>query len=226
MRCLLVFAFFLLFSISAQPASLDITLVTTSAENRENAGQSFAGITVKPQRPVHRAVELAVFESSALFETIGLQANIVELDLDLDSELREQFKNVSPSGLVILDLPLAAMESVAPVTDDMNLVAVNVRHSESRLRESLCLEHLFHAIPSDQMYFDALGQFLLHRGWRKILLVTGSSERDTERANSLIESLKRFGVTIVDQRIFSLSHHPMIGMRTNLNFLLAVSLTM
>jgi len=83
-----------------------------------------------------------------------------------------------------------------------------VRHSDSSLRESLCLRHLIHAVPSDSMYFDALGQFLIHRGWRKVLLVRGPSKRDSDRSRTMVRSLKKFGATIVDERVFTLSHHP------------------
>jgi len=198
----------LLFSTSVFSSSLEITIITSKAEDRVNVGKSFAGITVKPHRPVIRAVELALFESATLFETLGIQANIRQLDLSPENDLQQQLKDIPPSSLIILDLPLDTMEQVAPLTDQMKLVAFNVRHSESRLRDSLCLDNLFHTIPSDRMYFDALGQFLVHRGWRKVLVVQGTSKLDSERAISLVESLEKFGASIVDQRTFTLSHHP------------------
>ena len=204
LKCLLA----LLFSPFVFASSLDVTIVTSVAEDRLSVGKSFAGITVQPHRPVLRAVELALFESSTLFETLGVQSEINQIELDPEGDLLKQLQNISPSALVILDLPLNIMEQVAPLTDQLNIVAFNVRHSESSLRESLCLKHFFHAIPSDRMYFDALGQFLVHRGWRKVLVVQGPSETDSIRALSLVESLERFGATIVDQRTFSLSHHP------------------
>jgi len=204
----LVLLLTLLCSTSVIGSSLEITIVTAASEDRLTEGKSFAGITVIPHRPVVRAVELALFESVTLFETLGIESAVRELELDSESDYRQQLQNVSPSSLVILDLPLDVMEQVAPITDELKLVAFNVRHSESRLRQSLCLAHVFHTIPSDRMYFDALGQFLIHRGWRKVLLVQGPSDRDTERALSLVESLGKFGATIVDQRTFTLSHHP------------------
>lgn len=207
-QCFFTWLLSLLFSTTAISASLDVTIVTSSAEDRVNTGKSFAGITVKPDRPVLRAVELALFESSTLFETIGVQAEIHQLELNVESDLSAQLKSISPAALVILDLPLDTMVEVARLTNQLELVAVNVRHSESGLRESLCLKHLFHAIPSDRMYFDALGQFLIYKDWRKVLIVQGPSKRDADRAQSLAQSLKKFGVNIVDQRVWSLSHHP------------------
>ncbi len=197
-----------LFSSSVLASSLDVTIVTSNSENRLSGGKSFAGITVKPQRPVLRAVELALFESSTLFETLGLQAEIHQLELLQDDDFQIQLESIPPSSLVILDLPLDIIEPVARLANQLKLVTFNVRHSDSRLRDSLCLEHVFHTIPSDRMYFDALGQFLVFRGWRKVLVVQGPTHRDNERAQSLVESLKKFGASIVDQRTFSLSHHP------------------
>ena len=199
--CLLVFS-----PVYAQ--SLDITIVSLKSENRLHAGKSFAGITVEAHRPVLRAVELAVYESSTLFETVGLQATIKQLELDDSIDFKEQLAGVNRSSMLILDLPLEAMVEVAKISNVMKTVSFNVRHSNASLRESLCLQYVFHTIPSDGMYFDALGQFLVYRGWRKVLLVKGPSELDTRRAESLLISLKKVGASIVDERTFTLSHHP------------------
>jgi len=198
----------LLFSSSVLSSSFEITVVTSKTEDRASAGKSFAGITVKPQRPVLRAVELALYESSTLFETLGVQATINQLELNPEVDLQEQLSSVSPSSLLILDLPRESIEPVAALADKLKIVSVNVRHSDASLRESLCLQHVFHTIPSDRMYFDALGQFLIYRGWRKVLVVQGPSEVDNNRALTLVESLEKFGASIVDKRTFTLSHHP------------------
>ncbi len=206
-RCI-VFLLIVMFSAPVLSSSLDITIITSKTENRQSQGTSFAGITVQPYRPVQRAVELALFESSTLLETLGIKANINQLALDPEKDIKKQLDTLSLTSLAILDLPMDTMVKVANVTNQMKVVAFNVRHSHTHLRESLCLAHLFHAIPSDHMYFDALGQFLVYRGWRKVLLVHGESQRDKDRAQILVNSLEKFGTTIVDQRQFTLSHHP------------------
>lgn len=208
---MLRFALFLLITALSTPVlanTLHITVVTSKHENRQGAGKSFAGITVQPVRPVLRAVELALYESSTLFDTLGITAEIRQLELDPDSNIEQQIAEIPPSGLAILDLPVDTMVEVARLSDQNKIVTFNVRHSHLYLRESLCLKHLFHSIPSDRMYFDALSQFLIYRGWRKVLLVHGSSQRDAERVQSLLDSFKKFGTTVVDQREFTLSHHP------------------
>ena len=69
------------------------------------------------------------------------------------------------------------------------------------------------------MYFDALGQFLIYRGWRKVLIVHGPTEKDKVRTKILERSLKKFGADISDLREFTLSHHPDDRDRINLSFL-------
>ncbi|MFK7890703.1 MAG: hypothetical protein AB8B63_07790 [Granulosicoccus sp.] len=188
--------------------TLDITIVSSGVENTSDSGKSFAGITVMPQRPVQRAVELALYESSTLFQTLGIQSSIHRLELDPEKTIVDQLASARPGSLFILDLPLDIMEPVARATDELGLIAVNVRHSDAHLRETLCLPGFFHTIPSDRMYFDALGQFLIYRGWRRVLVVKGPSARDTTRAQALTQSLERLGANIVDIRTFTLSHHP------------------
>lgn len=208
MRPFIAFLLLLFLSAPVLSDSFEVTVITSSSEDTQRSGQSFAGITVQLQRPVLRAVELALSESSTLLRTVGIKASVRVLEVDLESDIQQQLNTISLPGIAILDLPLPAMERVAKLTDEMNIAAFNVRHSEVYLRESLCLKNLFHTIPSDRMYFDALGQFLIHSGWRRVLVVKGPSQRDEERAQSLIESLEKFGTNIVDVRTFTLSHHP------------------
>ena len=198
----------LIFSTSLYANSFGITIVTSAAEQRKNTGKSFAGITVKPTRPVQRAVELALYESSTLFETVGIDAELRQLELAPETDLKTHLEAAPLSDLFILDLPLETMERVAKIADELKMVTVNVRHSNASLRESLCLEHLFHTIPSDNMYFDALSQFLVFRGWRKVLVIQGPTTTDNNRADALTSSLEKFGASIVDRRTFTLSHHP------------------
>ena len=199
--------FICLWAMPGLAASLDIAVVTTT-QSQLNNGKSFAGITVQPQRPVRRAVELALFESQTLFDTLNIDPELHLLTLSPESDLTTQLQALPQNTLLILDLPTDTMELVARTASELSMISFNVRISDDTLRDTLCLPNVYHAIPSDRMYFDALGQFLIHRGWRKVLVIQGPSEQDSRRAQSLIASLKKFGANVVDQRTFTLSHHP------------------
>ena len=195
-------------SFAAQGAELNITIVTASSQEKASRGQSFAGIQTQIERPVLRAARLALFESKTSYENFDIQPNLKTLNLDPSLDDRSQLAAIAADSLVIVDTPEDIFVEVAQILSELDLATINVRHSNPELRENLCLDTLFHTIPSDRMYFDALAQFLIHSGWRKVLVVHGPSKTDHSRVKTLNESLLKFGIDISDIREFTLSHHP------------------
>lgn len=189
-------------------ANLHLAIVTASNAETPSRGRSFAGILTRVERPVRRAVELALFESKTSFEAFGIVPELEVIDIDATKPLDEQLKAIRSTALTILDLPRPEFIEAAKILDQKGQTIVNVRHPDTDLRDTLCLPSLFHTIPSERMYFDALGQFLIYRGWRKVLIVHGPTEKDKVRTKILERSLKKFGADISDLREFTLSHHP------------------
>ena len=189
-------------------ANLHLAIVTASNAETPSRGRSFAGILTRVERPVRRAVELALFESKTSFEAFGIVPELEVIDIDATKPLDEQLKAIRSTALTILDLPRPEFIEAAKILDQKGQTIVNVRHPDTDLRDTLCLPSLFHTIPSERMYFDALGQFLIYRGWRKVLIVHGPTEKDKVRTKILEQSLKKFGADISDLREFTLSHHP------------------
>lgn len=195
-------------SFTARGAEFHIIIVTTSNLEELNRGQSFAGIQTQIERPVLRAATLALFESKTSFKTFDIKPILKTLNLDSSTEYRSQLTTIHPDSLVIVDTPEDSFVEIAKILNQLNLVTINVRHTNPELRENLCLKTLFHTIPSDRMYFDAVTQFLIYRNWRKVLLVHGPSQIDHARAKTFHNSLTKFGADISDVREFTLSHHP------------------
>ena len=189
-------------------ANLHLAIVTASNAETPGRGRSFAGILTRVERPVRRAVELALFESKTSFEAFGIVPELQVIDMDATKPLDEQLKAIRSTALTILDLPRPEFIEAAKILDQKGQTIVNVRHPDTDLRDTLCLPSLFHTIPSERMYFDALGQFLIYRGWRKVLIVHGPTKKDKVRTKILEQSLKKFGADISDLREFTLSHHP------------------
>jgi ABC transporter substrate binding protein (PQQ-dependent alcohol dehydrogenase system) len=184
-----------------------MVIESTMAEDR-SAGVSFAGIVTEPRRPVYGAAELALTESKPSFDALGVTSTLARLDLDPNQPVSTQLNHLTPFQLLILDLPEPLYSQAVAALANRGLVVINVRHTQSALRDSACQPHVFHTIPSDRMYFDALGQFVIYRGWRKVLVVHDPTPMDQQRTEALIESLKKFGANVVDRREFTLSHHP------------------
>jgi len=192
----------------AKAASLRLAIVTASNAEVTNRGKSFAGIQTRVERPVKRAVELALFESKTTFKEFGITPELQLIDIDKKRPLNDQLKEIHSDALVILDLPKSVFIEAATFLDKDGHTTVNVRHPDIDLRDTLCLPSLYHTIPSERMYFDALGQFLIYRGWRKVLVVHGPTDEDKSRTQILVRSLEKFGADISDLREFTLSHHP------------------
>lgn len=207
-----LFALCFLFATSvlnmATAAELHIAIVTANEFESPNRGRSFAGIQTRPKRSVQRAVELALFESTTSYDAFGIKAKLKIIDLNKDRPFEEQIDQIHPEALVLLDTPKSEFIELARLFHKFNRVTINVRHSDASLRDQLCLPTLYHTIPSDRMYFDALSQFLVYRGWRKVLIIHGPTKGDKQRTEILTQSLQKFGANISKIREFTLSHHP------------------
>ena len=202
----LVIAFLAVLSLAVSATELEIKILTLSGEKAQP--KTFAGIIVEPQRSIDRAVELALSESRLKFSQFGIEPVVQRVELDPRLPISTQLQAVPPGGLYLLDLPKEVMLEVALALENTKGIRVNVSITDTELREELCSRSLFHAIPSDRMYFDALSQYLVYNGWRKVLLVHGTSEEDVKRKTELATSIKRFGATVEEERAFTLSHHP------------------
>ncbi|MFK7853666.1 MAG: hypothetical protein AB8B79_06110 [Granulosicoccus sp.] len=195
-------------SFTSYGADFHITIVTTSELEQPIRGQSFAGIQTRIERPVHRAARLALFESKTSFENSNVQPILKSLNLDSTKDYKSQLASIHPHSLVIVDTPETTFVELAQILNQLKLTTINVRHTNPDLRENLCLATLYHTIPSDRMYFDALAQFLIYRSWRKVLVVHGPSIVDHARVKTMITSLSKFGADISDIREFTLSRYP------------------
>jgi ABC transporter substrate binding protein (PQQ-dependent alcohol dehydrogenase system) len=106
---------------------------------------------------------------------------------------------------LLADLPADWLLAVA---DASALPLLNLSASADRLRERDCRPRLLHLMPSERMRADALAQTLAARRWTQVLLLTGPSVEDGERAASAQAAIKRYGLKLVASKPFKLSADP------------------
>jgi ABC transporter substrate binding protein (PQQ-dependent alcohol dehydrogenase system) len=79
----------------------------------------------------------------------------------------------------------------------------NIANRDDELRTEHCLTTVLHTTPSDAMKSDALAQWLLYRRFTKVLIVQGQYPRDNDIVNAFKRSAKRFGIKIIDVKIWT-----------------------
>jgi ABC transporter substrate binding protein (PQQ-dependent alcohol dehydrogenase system) len=106
-------------------------------------------------------------------------------------------------SLVLADLPAAALLKAADAGRARGLLMFNVGATDDRLREQDCRANVVHTAPTRSMLADGLAQYLVWKQWRKWLLVVGSHDADKLYADALRRAAKRFGATIVQEKVFA-----------------------
>lgn len=82
----------------------------------------------------------------------------------------------------------------------------NTAATDDALRSKQCRANVFHVIPSRAMYADALLQFLVKKNWKRSFIIFGAAEADEKFAAALKRAAKRFGVKIVGDKKWDLTH--------------------
>ena len=87
-----------------------------------------------------------------------------------------------------------------------DVLLINTSLKDNDLRNEKCNKQILHTAPSYRMLSDALIQFLKKKNWTKLLLISGVNERDKHFADSIKVSSKRFGLKIINEKVWDFNH--------------------
>lgn len=161
-------------------------------------GRPFAGAQLALKEISFHGVELGI--------SFDLQHAIARQPQQLATKISELY--ATGIRFFLLDLPAAELSALANTQRDKDIVLFNVSAYETSLRQTQCQANLFHTLPSHAMLSDALGQYLISRKWRNVLLLEGPLEEDKLLSASFSASAKRYGLNLTDRRPFVLSNDP------------------
>jgi len=102
--------------------------------------------------------------------------------------------------LVVLNLPARLITQVADMSEASDDLLFNAQSKNNELRNELCRANVFHTAPSRAMLSDALMQFFALRKWKQIFLIEGNRAGDKAFADSIRQSVVKFGLNIVDDK--------------------------
>jgi ABC transporter substrate binding protein (PQQ-dependent alcohol dehydrogenase system) len=135
-----------------------------------------------------------------LNQTYDLKQKSVAAGGDLKAGLDELIGQ--GAKLIVADLTADRLLQLADLPEAKDILIFNIRAEDDRLRVSDCRPNIFNVVPSYAMKADALAQYLAVKKWTRWALISGSNDADKAFADAMQRAAKRFGSTIVEQRVY------------------------
>jgi len=149
--------------------------------------------------------KLAIDDNNTTGKFLNQHFTLDETTLKDEDDPAAAIEKIAGRGisLILADLPADALLKAADAGRARGLLFFNVGAIDDRLREADCRANVVHTAPSRSMLADGLAQYLVWKQWRKWLLVVGSHDADKLYAEALRRAAKRFGATIVQDKVFA-----------------------
>lgn len=192
---------------SANAATFKLTLLVPADDPRLERSRVERAYFGHPGGPASDGVQVALKEAAFELDAAGatLQLETVAVADVAAARAAAQKAEKAGAAALLTDLDPAATLAVA---DAVQRPVLNIGDASDRLRERDCRARMLHLLPSERMRTDALAQALVARNWTQVLLLTGPSRADAERAATAQASIKRYGLKPVAIKPFKLSADP------------------
>ena len=206
-------------AVPAERPLFSILYLSRAGDPAYEQRRSYAGLALRDRKPPVDGARMALRESRIRGRALGLRFALDETELAPGAGAVEAVRAAAPRA-VLLDLPLDEVEAVvAALGQRDDLILFNIRHPDDRLRAAGCAPALLHTLPSRAMLADALAQYLAARGWRRVLVLAGEDAASAATAAAFAGAARKFGLNIVETRIFELTNDPRRRDRNNVALL-------
>ncbi|MGD9832863.1 MAG: ABC transporter substrate-binding protein [Piscinibacter sp.] len=171
---------------------------------RSRAERAYLG---HPTGPAEDGVKMALDEGQFELDAVGAKVALESKPAASLDAARAAAVAAEKAGAAVLLADLPA-DWLLAVTDAVKIPVLNLSEPADRLRTQDCRARLFHLMPSERMRSDALAQTLVSRKWTNVLLLTGPSPADQQRAATVQASMKRYGLKVAGSKPFKMSADP------------------
>jgi ABC transporter substrate binding protein (PQQ-dependent alcohol dehydrogenase system) len=191
----------------AWSATFKVVLLVPADEDRLVRSRIERGLPAHPSGPAADALKVALDEGALELDTAGARLDLSVVEVADAAATRAAVAAAEKAGAaaVVTDLPAAWTVAAA---DGGKLPVLNVGAGDDALRQEQCRRNLLHLSPSERMRADALAQALVARKWTQVLLLSGPSDADRDRATTVQASLRRYALKLVASKPFKLSADP------------------
>ncbi len=173
----------------------------------QKARATFTNINQLPEDSGYLGAKLAVDDSNStgkfINQTFSLRYAQFEHANGLLAGLNERY--LDGQTIFLLQAPADLLIAANTWAKDKAVLLFNISEPADGLRYKQCLSSMLHTIPSYAMKSDALAQWLVARRLQKVLMIRGKSDEDKQVANAFKRSVKRFGLKVVDEKIWDFS---------------------
>jgi ABC transporter substrate binding protein (PQQ-dependent alcohol dehydrogenase system) len=145
--------------------------------------------------------KFGVSELNVNAQFLGGHFELTKIRLALSEDLRARMRNAlgGHPALVVADLNPADLLALADLKEAEDSVIVDARTSDDALRRGGCRRNVFHVLPSWDMRAYALGHFLIGKGWKSWVLLSGSADDDRAYAAALRRAAQAAGARLAAQ---------------------------
>jgi ABC transporter substrate binding protein (PQQ-dependent alcohol dehydrogenase system) len=188
-------------------AAFKVLLLERADDPRLERSRTERAYLGHPSGPAFDGLDVALKEAQFELEAAGASVTLERAPVADAAAARNAAANAQKAGhaAIVADLPADWLLAAA---DASALPLLNIGEAADRLRERDCRARVLHVLPSERMRADALAQTLVSRRWMQVLLLSGPSTLDTERAAGVQSTLKRYGLKLVQSKPFKLSADP------------------
>lgn len=186
----------LCFNAVSAPITLNISYIKLTPEKPP----VFSRLFEKPENSGYLGAKLAINDSNTTGKFLQQYFNLNYFTATKKAQFLEYLDSEYLKGQRIFIIEASLLPEVDRWAKNKPVLLFNVSESDDELRNSQCLNSIFHTIPSNAMKSDALAQWLLYRRMNKVLLIRGSKAEDIQLATSFKRSAKRFGLKIIDEK--------------------------
>jgi ABC transporter substrate binding protein (PQQ-dependent alcohol dehydrogenase system) len=194
-------------ALAAPAATLKATLLVPADDTRLERSRAERAYLGHPTGPAEDAIKVALDEGQFELDAAGAGVALDTKDVGDLAAAKAAAVAAEKAGAAVLLADLPA-DWLLAVTDAVKIPVLNLSAADDRLRGADCRARLYHLYPSERMRADALAQTLVARKWSKLLLLTGPSAADQQRAAVAQAAIKRYGLQVVATKPFKLSADP------------------
>ena len=207
MKRTLIAAWLAAAALAGQAATLKATLIVPEDDTRLERSRAERAYLGHPTGPAEAGVKLALEEGRFELDAAGSNVELKTEEARDLAAARAAAVAAEKAGAAVLLADLPA-DWLLAVTDAVKVPVLNLSAADDRLRAADCRARLFHVYPSERQRADALAQTLVQRKWTKLLLLTGPSAADQQRAQVVQAAMKRYGLQAVGSKPFKMSADP------------------